>query len=196
MSYISTSPAKEITIDVKYVLRCCTNDKVFKYSIGLYVLRAMGYASTNPSPMTQPYTYVGELRNTSLMIGLTRIYFTSQMRVDMENLTGLYIAFRDTGICGDVLSLSWHYYKCPRYAGEHMEFPVTNAPTTRMEVTRVNGYCVANSQPKTNAGDNYMFCFANGTAKVKGGCECKAGFENTSLSECNRKFKMYFCPYF
>ena len=131
-----------------------------------------------------------------MMSGFTDTYFNSQMRVDMKNLSALNIAFRDTGICGKVLSLSWHYYKCPRYAGEHMEFQVTNAPTTRMGVTRVNGSCVANSLEKTNAGDNYMLCYTNGTAKVNGGCQCKAGFENSSLSECTRKYIVNFHPYF
>ena len=195
MSYISTSPAKEITIDVKYALRCCTSVKAYKFSIGLYVLRTMSsISSADPSPMTEPYTYVGELRNTSLLIGNTKTFFNSKMLVDMKNLTGLYVAFRDIGICGNVLSLSWHYYNCPRYAGEHMKFPVTNAPTTSIGVTHVNGNCVANSQPKTIAGDNYMLCYTNGTAKVNGGCECKAGYENTSLSECKGKYIMHFTP--
>ena len=189
MKYIPTQQANEITININYQLTCCccTPEKIFKFSIGLYVFLSSTELSTVPNPITSPYTYVGELRNTSVMQGSTKVPFSSQIIIGMKGFGGLYIAFRDQGICGNIQPLTIHYYKCPNIGGEQMQFIETIAPNTSTAVLTINGNCVAHSEPKTVKNDNFMLCYPNGTANVYGGCHCSAGYYNSSLSQCKGK---------
>ena len=187
MKYIPTEKATEITININYKLSCCTSQKIFKFSFGLYVFLSSTELFTIPDPNTLPYTYVGELKNTSVLQGATKVPFNSKIIVGMKGFGGLYIAFRDKGICGNIPFLTIHYYKCPDIGGEQMHFPETMAPNTSTAVLSVNGNCVAHSEPKTANKDNFLLCYQNGTAKVNGGCHCSAGYYNSSLSQCKGK---------
>ena len=194
MQYINTAPAEEVTMNIQYKLSCCLPDKVFRFSIGLYVYRSpLKLPSSYPDPNTFPYSYIGEFRNTSVMQGGSKIPFTSQKVVGMKGTNGLYIAFRDRGICGTVDSIDMHYYECPRRGGQLMTFHNANAPNSSMAVLRINGKCTPNSEPENmTGGENFMLCYPNGTAAVYGGCHCLPGYRNLSLSACTGKRFVFF----
>ena len=124
MKYIPTEKATEITININYKLSCCCciPQRIFKFSFGLYVFMSSTELSTIPDPNTLPYTYVGELRNTSVLQGTTRVSFNSKIIVGMKGFGGLYIAFRDKGICGNIQLLTIHYNKCPNTGGSKCSF--------------------------------------------------------------------------
>ena len=190
MQYIRTVPAEEVTISVQYRLSCCTPAIVFRFSIGLYVYRSPSKLSSYPNPNTVPYTYIGELRNTSVMQGTSRILFNSQKVIGMKGTNGLYVAFRDRGICGTVESIDMHYYDCPQRGGQLVTFDHANAPNSSTAVLRVNGKCAPNSEPENMTGGEsffFMLCYPNGTAAVYGGCNCLPGYRNLSLSACTGK---------
>jgi len=185
MRYISTAPANEIIIKISYHLRCCAPSISWKRSIGLYVFMSSTALSVIPNPNISPYTYVGELRNTSVMQGATTMAFTSHKAIEMMSFRGIYLGFRDRGICGGINSVSIHYYMCPYSSIELMRFPTTAAPNTSKAVVRINGACLANSEPGKS--DNFMLCYANGTAKIHGRCQCLPGYQNVSSSQCTGK---------
>ena len=190
MQHISTAPAEEITITLGYKLKCCAPGILWDFSISLYVLMSSTPLSPFPDPNTSPYLYVGELQNTSVMQGSNLVAFTSQKIVGMRDVSGIYIGFRDRGICGNIYSVAIHYYKCPEVGGEKMWFPAAAAPNSSTAVLRVGGNCVANSEPgKTD--DNFMLCYPNGTANFFGRCYCSAGYQNLSMSQCSGKRKLF-----
>ena len=186
MQHISSAPAEEITITVGYKLKCCATGILWDFSIGLYVLMSSTPLSPFPDPNTLPYLYVGELQNTSVMQGSNLVAFTSQKVVGMRNFRGIYIGFRDRGICGNIHSVALHYYKCPEVGGEKMWFPATAAPNSSTAVLRVSGNCVANSEAEKVRG-NFMLCYTNGTAKFYGKCYCSAGYQSLSMVQCSGK---------
>ena len=194
MQHIRTAPAEEVTITLGYKLKCCAPSILWDFSIGLYVLMSSTPLSQFPNPNTSPYLYVGELQNTSVMQGNNLVAFTSQKIVGMRNFSGIYIGFRDRGMCGNIHSVAIHYYKCPEVGGEKMWFPATVAPNSSTAVLRVGGNCVANSK-SGNADDNFMLCYPNGTAKFFGRCHCSAGYQNSSTSQCRGRKILSFCIY-
>ena len=190
MKYISTTPAEEITITVGYQLKCCAPGIRWDFSIGLYVQLSSTSFSSVPDPNTSPYTYIGELRNTSVMQGNTLVNFTSQKIVSMRNFRGIYIGFRSRGICGNIHSVAMHYYKCPQIGGEQVWFPATAAPDSSTAVLHIGGNCIAHSETD-KADEKFMLCYTNGTANFYGRCYCLAGYQSLSVSQCIGK-KMLF----
>ena len=184
--YIESAPAKEVTVSFTYELKCCDSNIPWNFSIGLYALMSSTSFSSIPNPYTSPYTYIDELRNTSVMPSAKLVAFTSQKIVGMRNFSGIYFGFRDRGICGSIKSVAIHYYRCPRIMGEHVWFPATVAPNSSTTVLRVGGNCVANSE-RDKAVDNFMLCYTNGTAEFYGRCYCLAGYQNLSMSQCSGK---------
>ncbi|XP_065061006.1 ephrin type-B receptor 1-B-like isoform X3 [Rhopilema esculentum] len=182
--FIITNPAKEITLRVTYTLNCCSS----KLSIGVYVLLGSGETS---APSALSFKYISALKNTSSMNPLSRAQFTSAITIGMEGRTGLFVAFRDQGICGSLDSFHLSYIECPSSAGELMSFPLrTAAPNSTVSVRKVLGTCFPNAVVQISQAAIYMFCYTNGSTKVNGGCHCKAGFENhffTSCHECPAK---------
>jgi len=102
----------------------------------------------------------------------------------MRNFRGIYIGFRDRGICGNIHSVAMHYYKCPQIGGEQMVFPATVAPNSSTSVLRNGGSCIPHSETD-KADDNFILCYTNGTAKFFGRCYCSAGYQSLSMSQCN-----------
>ena len=190
MVYISTAPANEITVNVTYKLACCETGISWQHSIGLYVLMSSTALSVIPNPTTSPYAYVGELRNTSVMQGNIKLRFISQKTIGTKGYRGIYLGFRDRGIYGGIESVSIHYSMCSDSTTQLlMRIPTAVASNSSTTVVRINGACVAHlGQGK---GANVMLCGADGTAKVQGGCECSAGYQNISSSQCIGK--TYIC---
>ena len=196
IGHIFTAPANEITIDVTYTLRCCDSFVSWQLSIGMYVFMSSTRSSQIPNPNASPYTYVGELRNTSAMLGSTSTRFNSQKTIEMKGYHGIYLGFRDTGICGSIESVSMYYITCSEVTRELIRFPSTIAPNASTALVRISGYCVGHSEPRES--DNFMLCYANGTSKIQGGCQCLAGYQNLSSSHCSGKpnaFTTYYITY-
>ena len=136
-----------------------------------------------PNPNSLSYAYIGELRNTSVMQGTSKMLFSSEKTVGMKGHGGLYIAFRDRGICGSVESVEVYYYTCPLRGGQ-MQFQATVAPNSSTGVLRISGSCTDNSIPEAGEDNNFLLCYSNGTAIVYGKCHCSSGYQNLSLSSC------------
>ena len=155
-------------------------------SIGVYVLLGSGEIS---NPSAQSFKYISALKNTSSMNPSSRAQFTSAITIGMEGRTGLFIAFRDQGICGGLDSFQLSYIECPSTAGELMSFPLkTAAPNSTVSVRKVIGTCFPNAVVKISQAANFMFCYTNGSAKVNGGCHCIAGYENHFFTSCNGEY--------
>ncbi|XP_065061315.1 ephrin type-A receptor 3-like [Rhopilema esculentum] len=177
--FVTTNPARQITLRVTYTLNCCGA----KLSIGVYVFLGSGETST---PSAKSFKYISALKNTSSMTPFSRAQFTSAITIGMEGETGLFIAFRDQGICGSLDSFHLSYIECPSAAGELMSFPPkTPAPNSTVSVLEVLGTCVPNADVQISQAANYMSCYTNGSAKVNGGCHCIAGYENNFFTSCN-----------
>ncbi|XP_065061014.1 ephrin type-B receptor 1-like isoform X1 [Rhopilema esculentum] len=180
--FITTNPAKQITLRVTYTLNCCSS----KLSIGVYVLLGSGEIS---APSALSFKYISALKNTSSLNLSSRAQFTSAITIGMEGRTGLFIAFRDQGICGSLDSFHLSYIECPSSAGELMSFPPkTPAPNSTVSVRKVFGTCVPNADVQISQAANYMLCNANGSTKVNGGCHCKAGYESHFFTRCNGEY--------
>ena len=182
--YVMIEPANEIVVEVKYTLRTCpflnTN---CKYSLGLYVLKGDPGKDILPSPMENKYLFAGRLQNQSALSSQSKD-FVSSISIGMDGRKGLYLALRDTGICGIVKSLNVWYFACPSEAGLLLEFKGSPAPNRTTSVLHVKGICVSNAVPVTRSEDNLMDCFPNGTARVHGGCQCDSGFVMTESKSC------------
>ncbi|XP_065060997.1 ephrin type-B receptor 1-B-like [Rhopilema esculentum] len=177
--FVITNPAKQITLRITYTLNCCLT----KLSIGVYVLLGSGEIS---APSAESFKYISALKNTTSMNPSSRVQFKSVFTIGMEGRTGLFIAFRDQGICGRLDSFQLSYIECPSSAGEFMSFPPkTPAPNSTVSVLKVIGTCAPNADVQISQATNYMFCYTNGSTKVNGGCRCIAGYENHSFTSCN-----------
>jgi len=177
---MTTTPAKELAIDVTYTLHCCFSDR----KIGLYVLGSSGSISIPPSPMLHSFRHVTDLTNTSAMKSPGSVRFTTRVYVTVANVQ-LFIAFRSLGFSGTLENIKAFYFKCPAVVANFVSYPEKIAPTRESVALAVSGTCVHQSLPKTNPSDNVMLCYANGTSKTMGICQCIAGYQNTSMSSCS-----------
>ena len=188
---MTTTPAKELAIDVTYTLHCCFSDR----KIGLYVLGSSGSISIPPSPMLHSFRHVTDLTNTSAMKSPGSVRFTTRVYVTVANVQ-LFIAFRSRGFSGTLENIKAFYFKCPAVVANFVSYPEKIAPTRESVALAVSGTCVHQSLPKTNPSDNFMLCYANGTSKTMGICQCIAGYQNTSMSSCSGKsFECLCIPY-
>ncbi|XP_065060999.1 ephrin type-B receptor 1-B-like [Rhopilema esculentum] len=182
--YVMTEPANEIVVEVKYALKTCPFlDTNCKYSLGLYALKTDYREDILPSPMENKYLFAGRLQNKSALSSDFKD-FASNISIGMDGKKGVFLALRDTGICGNVKSLNVWYFACPSEAGLLLEFNGSPAPNRTTSVLHVKGMCVPNAVPVTRLEDNLMHCFPNGTARVYGGCQCDSGFVMTKSKSC------------
>eukprot|EP00794_Sanderia_malayensis_P015257 gene15257-16832_t len=183
--YIATHPAKEIKITLRYYLQDCNlfNSRC-SYGIGLYVKRMDSpYSSINPR--NQQFHFAGFFTNTtSLPAYPAYTKFTSTINVEMEGRKGLYLSFRDRGICGAILGLNVNYTLCPTLSRDLVQFQETPAPNSSVSVEQINGSCVNNAIPVPSSFDISMNCYSNGTAMFSGKCHCKKGHERIG-NNCN-----------
>ena len=190
IGYISTAPANEITINVTYKLACCKPGISWQHSIGLYAFMSSRELSVIPNPNTASYAYVGELRNGSVMQGATKKAFHSYKTIEMKGFRGIYLGFRDKGICGAIGSISIQYNMCSDSKVQLlMRSPTAVALNTSTVMVYMNRNCVAHLKPGNGA--NAMLCDADGRAKIQGGCQCLAGFQNLSSSQCIGKTNIF-----
>ena len=185
---MTTTPAKEIAVDVTYTLSCCSYDR----KIGLYVLETSGSISIPPSPMQHDFRHVTDLTNSSVMNSPGPMRFIARVYVTVANAQ-LYIAFRSRGFSGTLEDIKAYYFKCPALVANFVSYPEKIAPTRDSMSLRITGTCVDQSLPETNSADNVMICYANGTSKTVGMCQCIAGYQNTSVSSCSGKSFEYLC---
>ena len=200
---VKTSPANAVTISVSYRLKDCSASEFFdakcKLFFEVYISRmSRPYPSASyfrPDPMRVKYEYIGKFGNSSVLpdpvyVGFSAT-FTLNVSIDLKGHGGMFIAFRDRGACVLVSSVSVSYKKCPAAGGDLIKFNAVPAPSSSSHSLRVNGTCSDYSIPKTSAANNYMKCFANGTATVYGGCKCKKGFGIASATSCKGKLDTF-----
>ena len=188
---MTITPAKEVAIDVTYTLYCCSSDR----KIGLYALGTSGGIAIPPNPMRHSFSHVTDLTNTSFMNSPGPVRFTTRVYVTVPNAQ-LFIAFRSRGFYGTLEDIKVYYFKCPALVANFVSYPEKVAPTRDSVALVVSGTCVHQSLPKTNPVDNVMLCYANGTSKAVGMCQCIAGYQTTSVSSCSGKSFEYLCiPY-
>ena len=70
-----------------------------------------------------------------------------------------------------------------------MRSPTAVALNTSTVMVHMKRNCVAHL--KRGIGANVMLCDADGTAKIQGGCQCLAGFQNLSSSQCIGKTNIF-----
>ena len=197
---VETSPANAVTISVSYRLKDCSASGFYgakcKLFFEVYISRmSRPYpldSNFRPDPMRVKYEYIGKFANSSVLpdaVGFSDT-FTLNVSVDLKGHSGMFIAFRDRGACCLVSSVSVSYKKCPAAGGDLIKFNAVPAPSSSSHSLRVNGTCSDYSIPKTSAANNYMKCFANGTATIYGGCKCKKGFEMASATSCTGKLNI------
>ena len=200
---VRTSPAKEVTIAVSYKLRDCSAPDFFgakcKLFFELYISRRIASfpsdSNFRPDPMRVKYEYIGKFANSSVLpdpvaVGFSDT-FTLNVSVDLKGHDGMFIAFRDRGACAAVYPVSVSYKKCPAAGGDLIKFNAVPTPSSSSHSLRLNGTCSDFSIPKTSAANNYMNCFANGTATVYGGCKCQEGYEMASSTSCTGKLDTF-----
>ena len=181
--HVATTPANEVAVDVTYVLRCCSTER----KIGFYVLGTSGSISIPPSPMQYSFRHVADITNTSVMRDSGSMKFTTRIYVTVPD-TYLYIAFRSRGFYGTLEDLKLYYFKCPAVVANFVSYPEKIAPTRDSVALVVIGTCVHQSLPNTKPKENVMVCYANGTSETMGGCQCIAGYKNTSFSSCSGNY--------
>ena len=181
--HMTTTPAKEVAMDVTYTLHCCSYDRI----IGLYTWGTSGSIAAPPSPMNQRFHHVIDLTNTSVMRGSESMKFTTRCYVTVPD-TYLYIALRSQGCYGTLEGIKIYYFKCPAMVANLVSYPEKIAPTRDSVALTVIGTCVHQSLPKTKPTENVMVCYANGTSGTMGSCQCIAGYKNTSFSSCSGNY--------
>ena len=177
-------------IDVHYTLRCCNSAQQYKLGIGLHALLASASSLPPPNPMTHAFRHVAELTNTTYIQPLFSKEFSSRSTVALGGKSFLCIAFRDQGFCGTIDTVEIKYFKCPAVVRNLTTYPEVAAPNSSSQEIEVNGICAHYSYPKTTQADNKMICYANGTSRVTGGCQCMAGYEKSSVSTCSGMFTL------
>ena len=201
---VETSPANAVAISVSYKLKDCSPSDFFgakcKMFFEVYISRRSAPfppdSNFRPDPMHVKYEYLGKFGNSSVLpdpiaVGFSDT-FTLNVSVDLKGHGGIFIAFRDRGACVVVSSVSVSYKKCPAAGGDLIKFNAVPAPSSSSHSLRVNGTCSDFSIPMISAANNYMKCFANGTATVYGGCKCQAGYEMASATSCTGKLNTLF----
>ncbi len=113
--------------------------------------------------------------------------FNRVIKLGMQGKSGIYLSFRDIGMCGEIFGVAVTYYKCPLVLGNLIKFQASIAPNSTTAKKLIAGECVANAIPISTAKDNVMSCFADGTATFSGGCHCVKGFQKIGQS-CSSKY--------
>ena len=175
MPFMKTDPANSLAVDIRYSLKDCT---MFPgkclFSIGIYALRTHGKLTNFVSPFTKNFSLIGNIGNSTLLDATEYSHFTNETTIAMQGKSGIYLAFRNSGFCGTIRSVSLYYTHCPT-RHELVEFPSTQAPNSSVNMVKVSGTCVLNAVPITSA--TMLSCFSNGTFTVTSGCMCIEGFE-------------------
>ena len=180
LHFISTSPAKEVAIDVTYTLKCCSHILF----IGLYAIGTHSRTLIPPDPLQYAYHHVADLSNTSAIRESRSATFTRRCYFAVENSTYLYIAFRSQGFCGTVNEIKIRYFKCAAVVKNFVSYPETTAPTRAARILQISGTCFGHSYAIPSA-ENVMICHSNGTSKITGDCQCRPGYQNVSVTTCS-----------
>ena len=131
------------------------------------------------------YTSVGKLVNhTAMKKGDKNKPFTSVITINTEDTMGIYLAFSPGRTCGGITAIEIWYLSCQSSADQLLTFPEQPAPSSNKSVIRVQGRCIDNSVAVSSAKDNVMMCYANGTSKISGGCQCQAGYYMNGNHQC------------
>ena len=161
------------------------------YSFDVSVLRTNRKFSTVPKLTNSIYLPVGKLTNHTVIKKDDKKDFTSTIAINTQGKKGVYIAFTGNGTCGGINKIRIWYIACPSAAGQLMNFPKRPAPSSIEAVVSIQGKCVENSVAVSHVKDNVMMCYANGTAKINGGCECQAGYYMATPHQCLGSLKHF-----
>ena len=193
--YMSTIPAKEITVAASFRMHKCSAvySEGCQHSFGVYAWKRSRKVDTaRHLKISSNYKFVGDFKNNTVMPSGYKPYIDFHnitLKISIEGYSGIYLALEGNKACVRIEKVTAYYIACRKdYQDRLIRFQLTPVPNSKMGIERVLGFCVKNAVHAKDKGNIAMSCYANGTTNVTGMCLCAAGSRFIQQSkECLRK---------